>query len=68
MKFSGKIWLIVISKVTKSQGFTLASGDAFLEKPEVGGGRGLSPSTLFKVKNMSGPTVGKSLKGITSII
>ena len=33
MKFSGKVWLMTILKVTKKQGFTLSPKNAFLEKP-----------------------------------
>ena len=33
MKFSGKICLMVILKVTKNQGFTLSLEDTLLEKP-----------------------------------
>ena len=38
VKFSGKIWLMIILKVTKSQGFTLSLEYAFLKKPQEGGG------------------------------
>ena len=34
MKFSGKMWLVIILKVTQNQGFTLSLGDTFLEKPQ----------------------------------
>ena len=37
MKFLGKMWLMVILKVTKIQGFTYSLEDTFLEKPEVKG-------------------------------
>ena len=33
MKFSGKICLKIILKVTKKQGFTLSLEDIFFEKP-----------------------------------
>ena len=33
MKFSGKMCLKIILKVTKNQGFTLSLEDAFFEKP-----------------------------------
>ena len=36
MKFSGKMWLMIILKVTKHQGFTLSLEDAFSEKPQEG--------------------------------
>ena len=36
MKFSRTIWLRVILKVTKKQGFTLSLEDTFLEKPQGG--------------------------------
>ena len=31
MKFSGKMWLMIMLKVTKNQGFTLSLEDTFLE-------------------------------------
>ena len=31
-KFSGKMWLMAILKVTKNQGFTFSLEDTFLEK------------------------------------
>ena len=34
MKFSGKISLMIILKVTKNQGFSLSLGDIFFEKPQ----------------------------------
>ena len=34
MKFSGKIWLLIILKVTKKQGFNLSLEDTFFEKPQ----------------------------------
>ena len=40
MKFSGKMCLKKILKVTKSQGFTLSLEDTFFEKPQVVGVRG----------------------------
>ena len=38
MKISGKIWLMIILKVTKNQGFALPLEDTLYEKPQ--GGRG----------------------------
>ena len=32
MKFSRKMWLLIILKVTKKQGFTLSLEDKFFEK------------------------------------
>ena len=40
MKFSGKMCLMIILKVTKKQGFTLSLEDTFFEKPQGGGGEG----------------------------
>ena len=40
MKFSGKMCLKVILKVTKNQGLTLSIEDTFFEKPRGDGGRG----------------------------
>ena len=34
MKFSGKMYLMTILKVTKNQGFNLSLEDTFLEKPQ----------------------------------
>ena len=34
IKFSGKIWPIIILKVTKNQGFTLSLEDTFFERPQ----------------------------------
>ena len=33
MKFSGKMWPIIILKLTKNQGFTLSLEDTFLPPP-----------------------------------
>ena len=33
MKFSGKMWPIIILKITKNQGFTLSLEDTFFEEP-----------------------------------
>ena len=38
MKFSGKMCLMIILKVTKNHGFTLCLEETFFEKPQ--GGRG----------------------------
>ena len=37
MKFPGNMWLMIILKITKKQGFTLSSEATFFEKPQ---GRG----------------------------
>ena len=37
MTFLGKMWLTIILKVTKNQGFTLSLEDTFFEKPQAGG-------------------------------
>ena len=34
MKCSGKMWLMIILKVTKNQGFTLSVEDTVLKKPQ----------------------------------
>ena len=36
MKFSGKMYLEIILKATKNQGFTLSLEDTFFEKPQGG--------------------------------
>ena len=38
MKYSGKVWIKIILKVTKKQSFTLSLEDTFLEKPQGEGG------------------------------
>ena len=48
MKFSGKMCLKTILKVTKTQGFTLSIDDTFLEKPT--GGCQIDPPISFRVK------------------
>ena len=48
MKFSGKMWLMIILKVTKNQGFTLPLEDIFFEKPQ-GGGK-LNPPAVLGLK------------------
>ena len=50
MKFSGMMWLMIISKVTKKQSFTLSLEDTFFDKPQ-GGGSNWPPSH-FKVKEV----------------
>ena len=42
MTFSGNMWLMIILKVTKNQGFILSLEDAVFKKPQVvvGGGEG----------------------------
>ena len=37
MKFSGKMWLMIILKVTKNKGITLSLEDTFFEKPQCRG-------------------------------
>ena len=46
MKFSGKMYLMIILKVTKNQGFTLSLKDTFFEKPQGGGGQIDPPAVL----------------------
>ena len=48
MKFSGKMWLIIILKVTKSQSFTLSGADTVLEKQQ-GRGSNLTPAWLTSI-------------------
>ena len=45
MKFSGKMCLKIILKVTKNQGFNLSLEDTFFEKPQ-GGQTDLPPAVL----------------------
>ena len=51
MKFLGKMWLIIILKVTKSQVFILSLEDTFLEKPQGEGQVDPSPSRLRAKRN-----------------
>ena len=37
IKFSGNMWLMIVLKVTKKQGFTLTLEDTFFGKPQGGG-------------------------------
>ena len=71
MKFSEKICLKIILKVTKNQGFNLSLGDTFFKKPQSvcvcvwGGGEGggvkfISP--LPAGLRLSTPIQGKSIK------
>ena len=53
MKFSGKMCLMIILKVTENQDFTLSLEDTFFEKPleeEGGGGSNWPPLSRFRVK------------------
>ena len=50
MKFSGKMCLKLILKVTKNQGFTLSLEDTFFEKPH-GGQTDPPPPSYFRVKD-----------------
>ena len=49
MKFSGKMCLMIILKVTKNQDFTLCLEDTIFEKPQGGGGQ-IDPPSRFRVK------------------
>ena len=60
MKFSGKMWIIIILKVTKNQGFTLSLEDTFFGKPQ--GGSNWPPFlSRFRVNN-GGFITDKELK------
>ena len=55
MKFSGKMCLKILLKVTKNQGFSLSSEDTLFEKPQGGGGQvkltpPSNPPSRFRVK------------------
>ena len=43
LKLSGKMWLKIILKATKKQGFTVSLEDIFLEKPQGQGVKLTSP-------------------------
>ena len=55
MNFSGKMWLIIIAKVCKCQGFTLSLEDKFLERLQGGGGAGVKQTApdFLELKNPS---------------
>ena len=40
MKFSGNMWLMIVLKVTRKQGFTISLEDTFFEKSQGRGGGG----------------------------
>ena len=46
MKFSGKMCLKIILKVTKNQGFSLSLEDTLFEKPQGGGVKLIPPAVL----------------------
>ena len=56
MKFSGKMWLIMILKVTKKQDFTCSLVNKFLQKPKEWAGEGvkLTPpgTSLSSIKDL----------------
>ena len=52
MKFSGKMCLMIILKVTKDQGFTFSLEDTFFEKLQGGGGQIDAPSR-FRVNGQN---------------
>ena len=47
-KFSGKMWLMIILKITKNQGFTLSLENIFSKKSK---GVKLNPTTLIRVND-----------------
>ena len=54
MKFSRKIYLKIILKVTKNRGFSLYLEDTLFEKPRGGEGRSqIDPISGFRVKALS---------------
>ena len=59
MKFSGKMWVMIIVKIPKSQGFTLLLEDTFFEKPHV---------AEFKLTSHSFLKVEKIFENLTYII
>ena len=50
MKFSEKMYLKIILKVTKNQDFTLSVGDTFFQKPQGEVKLTPSPPSRFRVK------------------
>ena len=48
MKFSGKVCLMIVLKVTEKQGFTPSLENTVLEKPQMR--VKLTPASLFKVQ------------------
>ena len=48
MKFSGKVPLMIMLKVTKKQGLTLSPEDTLFKKPQEGGSNWPPPAQPFK--------------------
>ena len=66
MKFSGKMCLMIILKVTKNQGFILSLEDTFFEKPQ-GGEVKLTPPPSRFTADLS-YNIPKQLHGINASI
>ena len=49
MKFSGKMWLMIILKVPKNHAFTLSLEDTFLKNPQ---GCQIDPDNLLRVNSL----------------
>ena len=49
MKLSGKMWLMIVLKVTKNYGFTLSLTDTFFGKPQ---GVKLTPLAVLGLKKI----------------
>ena len=65
MKFSKKICLMIILKVTKNQGFTLSLEDTFFEKPQGGGGQFDPPAVSgLKIKTAKTPSLRKRTSNV----
>ena len=50
MKFSGKMWLVIIFRVTKNQGFLFSLEEKFFEKLHGGKIAPPPPSNRFRIK------------------
>ena len=50
MKYPGKMWLLIILKVTKNQGFTLSVEDTFFEKVPITVFNPYQPSVAFHIE------------------
>ena len=50
-EISGKIWLMIILKVTKKHGFTLSLGNTFLKRPQGRDSNWHAPQAILGLKH-----------------
>ena len=66
MNFSGKMWLIIIAKVCKSQGFTLSLEGKFLKRLQGGGGGAGVKQTAPDFLELKNPSPAQFLTSLNS--